>query len=109
MAGIYEGVDGVTLIATVVSSTESTLVVITPQGVKTVPVAVKVADDTSNDLPFEVNTVEVQLDFGDKGSDNGDTFALFMELNYDAAKSPLEGSLAIARNLAMMNAWVMPS
>jgi len=68
-----------------------------------------VADDTSNDLPFEVNTVEVQLDFGDKGSDNGDTFALFMELNYDAAKSPLEGSLAIARNLAMMNAWVMPS
>ena len=40
--------------------------------------AVNVADDTIIDLPFEVNTVRVQLDFGDNGSDNDNTFALFV-------------------------------
>jgi len=75
----FQGSSGQRINATVISATDSQLDVVAPFGVVTGDVLVEVNGETSNPLTFAVTTNEVVFDFGDNGSANDDTYALFVD------------------------------
>ena len=75
----FDGGGGENLTATVLTSSETTLLVVAPQGTKTGQVFVKVGNDVSDGLLFTVTTQEIRINFGDNGRLNDDTFALFVD------------------------------
>lgn len=75
----FEGIAGERLNATVISASEIKLEVIAPPGLETGDVHVEVDGQISNGLLFTKLTREVIFDFGDNGTLNDDTFALFVD------------------------------
>lgn len=64
--------------ALIVASSTTGLSVVAPPDVATGPVTVEVGNQISNEVQFEVSTVSVSINFGDNGTANDDTFALFV-------------------------------
>jgi hypothetical protein len=78
MSVAFTGANG-PIPATILSSSPTQVRVVAPRGVETGPVTLSKGNETSNGLTFTVSTERVSINFGDNGSANDDTYALFVD------------------------------